>query len=532
MANRHDNTNESFDDREKGKNVRISNILAAKAIADAVRTSLGPRGMDKMIKGASGEVIISNDGATLLKMMAVTHPCAKMLVELSHSQDVEAGDGTTSVVVLAGSLLSACLDLLSRGIHPTIISEAFQKARNKGDEVLQSMAHEIDLSNREALVNSAITSLASKVISQNSSLLAPMAVDAVLKVIDPATAQNVDLQDIKVVKKIGGTIDDSELVDGMVFTQGATTMAGGPSFVKNAKIGLVQFCLSAPKSDIESEIVISDHQQLDRILKEEKKHILKMCQKIQKAGCNVVLIQKSILRDAVSDLALHFLGKMKIMVIKNIDREDISFISRTLGCKPIANIDTFSPEKLASAELVQQEGNGSHKLVRVTGIPPQPYKTCTVLLRASNAMVLDETERSFHDALCVVRSLVKRKFTIVGGAAPEIEVSLQLSKYSQSLGGAEALCVKAFADAMEIIPYTLAENAGLHPMKTVTELRNMHAAGHMQSGINVKRGRVTNLEVENVIQPLLVTSSALNLATETVRMILKIDDILMTSRQL
>eukprot|EP00301_Raphidiophrys_heterophryoidea_P018741 c3746_g1_i2.p1 GENE.c3746_g1_i2~~c3746_g1_i2.p1 ORF type:complete len:540 (+),score=136.49 c3746_g1_i2:1-1620(+) len=520
----------AFDDKgEKGKNVRISNILAAKAISDAVRTSLGPRGMDKMIQCANGEVIISNDGATLLKQMAVTHPCAKMLVELSHAQDVEAGDGTTSVVVIAGSLLGACLNLLNRGVHPTRISEAFQKARDKADEVLRGMATPINLADRDSLVNSAITSLASKVISQNSSLLAPMAVDAVLKVIDAATASNVDLNDIKVLKKIGGTIDDSELVEGMVFTQGVAKAAGGPTSISNAKIALVQFCLSAPKTDIENEVVISDHQQLDRILKEEKKYIANLCKQIQKTGCNVLLVQKSILRDAISDLALHFLAKMKIMVIKNIEREDISFISRTLGCKPIASIDSFTEDKLGVAANVVEEGIAAQKIVRISGVPPQPHRTCTVLLRASNGMVLDEAERSFHDALCVVRSLVKRQFTIVGGAAAEIEVSLQLSAYSQTLAGSEAVCVKAFGEALEIIPYTLAENAGLHPMKTVTELRNKHAEGEKEAGINVRKGSVTNMREERVIQPLLVTSSALNLATETVRMILKIDDILLTS---
>jgi len=519
-----------FQDREKGGNVRISNIVAAKAIADAVRTSLGPRGMDKMIQTANGEVIISNDGATLLKQMAVTHPCAKMLVELSHSQDIEAGDGTTTVVVMAGSLLAACMNLLNRDIHPTKISEAFQKARDKADEVLVAMSTKINLSDRESLVNSAITSLASKVISQNSALLAPMAVDAVMKVIDPATAENVDLDDIKVLTKPGGTIDDSELVDGMVFTQGCVKTAGGPTTIRNAKIGLIQFCLSAPKTDIEGEVIISDHHQLDRILKEEKKYTAKLCQAIQKTGCNVLLIQKSILRDSVSDIALHFLSKLGIMVIKNVEREDISFVSRTLGVQPVASVDFFTPERLGTAELVQEEGIGESRIVRVSGIPPQPDKTCTVLLRASNGLVLQETERSFHDALCVVRSLVKRKSTIVGGAAPEIEMSLQLSKYADTLPGAEAMCVKAYAEALEIIPYTLAENAGLHPMKTVTELRNMHADGQIHAGINVRRGRVTNLLDENVIQPLLVTSSAINLATETVRMILKIDDILITAR--
>ena len=354
--------------------MRESNIVAAKAVADAVRTSLGPRGMDKMISSPKGEVVITNDGATILKQMEVSHPTAKMLVDLSKSQDIEAGDGTTTVTVIAGALLNAAQTLLEKGIHPTVISESFLMAAKKSEEILQAMSVPVDLADREQLIRAASTSLNSKVISNNAGLHAPLAVDAILKIIDPATAVNCDLRDIKVVKKMGGTIDDTELVDGLVFAQKASHAAGGPTKIANAKIGLVQFCLSAPKTDIEQNIVVSDYSQMDRILKEERKYILDMCKKISKSGCNVLLIQKSILRDAVNELSLHFLAKMKILVVKDIEREDVEFICKTCGCMPIANVETVHAEKLGKADLVQEETTSEGKIVRVSGVPLRPAR--------------------------------------------------------------------------------------------------------------------------------------------------------------
>ncbi|XP_071482750.1 T-complex protein 1 subunit delta-like [Diadema antillarum] len=513
----------AYVDREKPSEIRRSNITAAKAVADAVRTSLGPRGMDKMIQDAKGDVTITNDGATILKQMQVLHPAAKMLVELSKAQDVEAGDGTTSVVVIAGSLLEAAARLLDKGIHPTIISESFQAAANKACEILATMAVPVNLGEREALLQSATTSLNSKVVSQYSSLLAPIAVDAVLQVIDPATASNVDLQDIKVIQKLGGTIEDTELVNGLVFSQRAAGTAG-PSKVEKARIGLIQFCLSAPKTDMDNQVVVSDYTQMDRVLREERAYILNLVKQIKKAGCNVLLIQKSILRDAISDLALHFLHKMKIMVVKDIEREDIEFVCKTINCKPIASIDHFTPEFLASADLVEEVVTGTSKVVKITGIT-NPGKTMTVLVRGSNKLVLEEADRSIHDALCVIRCLVKQRYLIAGGGAPEIEVSLRMNEFSRTLTGMEAYCFKAFAEALEVIPSTLAENAGLNPISVVTELRNKHAQGEKTAGINVRKGAITNILEENVIQPLLVSTSAIQLAAETVRSIMKIDDI-------
>jgi len=404
--------------------------------------------------------------------------------------------------------------------------------RNEGlrsalTEILEKMSVPVDLTDREQLIKAASTSLNSKVISNNAALLAPLAVDAMLSVIDPATATNVDLRDIAVVKKLGGTIDDTELVPGLVFTQRIAHTAGGPTKVKDAKIGLIQFCLSAPKTDIEQNVVVSDYSQMDRILKEERKYILDMCKKISKSGCNVLLIQKSILRDAVNELSLHFLAKMKILVIKDIERDDIEFICKTCGCLPVANIDTFHAEKLGKADLVEEVSTGEGKVVKVTGVP-NAGKTVSLLCKASNKLVLDESERSLHDALCVLRCLVKKRFLTPGGGAPEMRLSYQLSKWSNTLVGIQQYCIREFAEAMEVVPYTLAENAGLDAIQVVTELRNRHHAGEVAAGINVRKGRVSNILEENVFVPLLVHTSAINLATECVRLILKIDDIVVT----
>lgn len=514
----------AFKDREKPTHIRASNITAAKGVADAIRTSLGPKGMDKMIKAADGTVTITNDGATILKQLQVMHPVAKMFVELSKAQDVEAGDGTTSVVVIAGSLLSAAQRLLEKGIHPTIISEAFQKASVKAVEILTSMSIPIDLNDKEVLIKNATTSLSSKVVSQYSSLLAPICVDSVLKVIDPAKDSNVNLNDIKIVPKLGGTIEDTELVEGLVLNHRISHFAEGVSRVEKAKIGLLQFCISPPKTDMENNVIVSDYTQMDRVLREERQYILNICKNIKKCGINVVLLQKSILRDAINDMGLHFLGKMKIMVVRDIERDEVDFICKTLNCRPIASVDHLNPEMLASADTVEEFSTGAAKVVKITGIQ-NPGKTVSLLVRGSNKLVIDEADRSIHDALCVIRCLVKKKALIAGGGAPEIQCSVQLMKYAKTLTGKEAYCFKAFAEALEIIPYTLAENAGLSPISVVTDLRNKHASGDKHAGINVRKGCVSNILEENVLQPLLVSTSAVTLAAETVRSILKIDDI-------
>jgi len=499
-------------------------------VADAVRTSLGPRGMDKLMQLSDGEVLISNDGATILSKMQVLHPAAKMLVELSKSQDIEAGDGTTTVVVLAGAMLDACGSLLKKSIHPTAIASSFLKAADKANQILTEIARPIDLTDRDALLQSVETCLSSKVVAQNSDLFAPIAVDSVLGILESHASTSVDLRDIKMVQQLGGTVEDTELVQGLVLHKGSIKSAGGPSQMPNAKIALIQYCLSAPKTDMDNNVVVSDYAAMDRILREERKHILNQCKVIKKAGVNVLLIQKSILRDAHNELSLHFLAKMGILVVTDIERSDVDFVCRTLSCTPIAHPDSFKPEKLGCADHVGDVvvDGSSHKVTKFTGVA-NPGKTMTVLLRGSNALVLAESTRSLHDAQCVVRSLIKQRFLMAGGGAPESEVALRLKEYADTLTGMDSYCIKAFAEALEVIPYTLAENAGMKPIDVVTELRKRHAEGQKGAGINVKTFEVSDMYELNVVQPLLVSTSAIQLATEAVAMILKVDDLIVVA---
>ncbi|EMD38300.1 hypothetical protein CERSUDRAFT_113467 [Gelatoporia subvermispora B] len=515
-------SNKAFNDKGKPMEVRLSNMVAAKAISDAVRTSLGPRGMDKMIQTPKGELIITNDGATILKSIQALHPAAKMLVDLSAAQDVEAGDGTTSVVVLAGSLLGAAEKMLAKGMHPTIIAESFLKASQKAVEYLTEVSMPIDIRDNSALLRAATTSLNSKIVSQYSSTLAPIAVNAVTRLVTP-TSSNVDLRDIRIVKKVGGTIEDTELADGVVLNQNVIVSHGGPTRIEKAKIGIVQFQLSAPKPDMDNTVIINDYRQMDKVLKEGRQYLLNICKKIKAAKCNVLLIQKSILRDAVDDTSLTFLKKLGILVVKDVERDEIDFLSKSLGCKPVADIEAFTEDKLGYADLVEESSNSGVKVVRVTGVK-NPGRTVSILATGSNSLVLEECERSLHDALCVVRCLVKKRALIAGGGAPEIHVSRLLSQYAQSLKGMEAYCFQAYADALEVIPTTLAENAGLNPIAIVTELRNKHALGERYAGINVRKGLISNILEEDVVQPLLVSTSAVELSTETVCLLLKIDD--------
>nr|CAD2198281.1 unnamed protein product [Meloidogyne enterolobii] len=504
VASNNPNLGNGFKEKDKPESVRTGNIVAAKAVSDSVRTSLGPRGMDKMIQAANGEVTVTNDGATILNQMSVVHPTAKMLVELSKAQDIEAGDGTTTVVILAGSLLDAAEKLLAKGIHPTTISDSFRRAAAFSEKILDEMSTPVDINNDEELIKLAATSLNSKVVSQHSQILAPMAVQAVKKIMTNMDDQNVNLRMIKIVKKLGETVDVSQLIDGALIEQNSMGH-GGPSRVEKAKIGLIQFQISPPKTNMENQVVISDYTQMDRALKEERNYILELCKQIKKTGCNVLLIQKSILRDAVNELALHFFAKLKIMVIKDIEREDIEFYSKIM------------------------DATADGKVVKVTGLKSSG-NAVSILIRGSSKLVLEEAERSLHDALCVIRCLVKKRALLPGGGAPEMQVSVKLRSASQTKQGAEQYCWKAFAEALELIPYTLAENAGLSPIGTVTELRNQHSAGNKDFGVNVRMGAVTNILEENVLQPLLVTSFAIKQAAECVRAILKIDDVVLAVR--
>lgn len=511
----------AFKDKEKPTHIRMSNIEAAKAVADAVRTSLGPKGMDKMIRDDKGNVTITNDGATILQRMKVLHPAARMLVELSKAQDIEAGDGTTTVVVVCGALLEAAKQLLGQSIHPTKISDAFQRAAGEAIKVIESMKIEFDLANKEAMMKACATSLSSKVINTHSAQMSELCSSAVMKVANPEK-NSLDLKDIKIVAKVGGTLDDTELVDGLCLDNNAM---GTTRRMEKAKVALIQFQLSPPKTDMENQVVINDYSQMDRVLKEERQYTLNLVKAIKKSGANVLLVQKSILRDAISDLAIHYLNKLKIMVIKDIERTDVPFICKTLGCHPVASADHFTPESLANVDLVEEVAiGGESNCTKFTGIQ-NAGKTVSVLIRASNENLLAEADRSIHDALCVLRCLVKQRALVAGGGAVECELALKLGQRAKEIGGVDGYCLQRYAEAMEVVPYTLAENAALNPIEVVTELRKKHNAGEFNAGINVRKAGVSNMHREDVLQPMLVSTSMITLATETVRSILKIDDI-------
>ena len=484
-----------------------------------------------MIQKGKGQVTISNDGATILKLISVTHPCAKMLVELSAAQDAEAGDGTTSVVVIAGSLLAAAERLLERGIHPSRISEAFQKASKKACEFVRAVSLPVFLDDSKALQKAASTSLSSKVLAPHAESMSEIAVNALKSVI--RKDGTVDLKDVRMIKKVGGNIEETSLqTNAILLHQRPATAASGPTRIENAKIALVQFQLSPPKPDIDSQIVVSDWRQMDRILKEERQYLLEMCKKIKKSNANVLLVQKSILRDGVSELALHFLAKLKIMVVSEVERDEIEYLSRALGCAPIADIEGMREDRLGLAETVEEfalDGGGScAPLTKISGIKGNCATAATsILVRGSNELVVEEVERSLHDALCVIRCLVREGAMIPGGGAPEMQASLRLSEWAKGLEqGVEAVCVEEYARALEIIPATLAENAGLDGVEVVSLLRKRHAlAGDSGAGVNVRKGGVSGMLEEGVVQPLLVTLSAIGLATEAVCLVLKIDDI-------
>jgi len=457
-------------------------------------------------------------------------------VEVARAQDIEAGDGTTTVMVLTGSLLAAAQALLQRGLHPATIVEGFQAASQRAQSIVRALSEPIaedTAGEREPLIACAKIALSSKVVAPYASRLAPIAVDAVLRVAH--RGGEVDLKEIKVVPMIGGTIEDTELVPGLLLQQHAAHSGGGPTKVSSAKIGLVQFQLSAPKTNMENAIVVDNYAMLDRLLKQERTYIVEIVKKIKATGCNVLLVQKSILRDAVSELALGYLAKMKILVVKDIERDDIALISSALGAIPIAAIEAFTADKLGSCEHVEELSLPSGaKVLKLTGLPER--RITSVLVRGSNELILSEAERSLHDALCVVRSLVKERRVLVGGGAPEIEVALQLAAEAHGLAGAQSAVWRQFALAFEVIPYTLAENAGLSPIQVVTELRTKHSQGLKNHGINVRSGTVADMRGQAqgqfggegaVLQPLLVNLSAIRLAADLVAQILKIDDVIL-----
>jgi T-complex protein 1 subunit delta len=519
--------NNAFKDKEKPQAVRTANITAARAVADAIRTSLGPRGMDKMIQTGKGETIITNDGNTMLKDMSVMHPAAKMLVDLANAQDIEAGDGTTSVVVICGSLLGAAERLLAKGLHPTIISESFQRAAAEAVKTLQEMSVPINLADRATLLKAASTSLSSKIVSQEPKL-APMAVDAVMRSINPNNAQNVDLRNIRILKRPGGVIDDSEMVEGLVLNQQVIKSAGGPTRIEKAKIGLIQFQLSPPKPDMENQIVVNDYRQMDKILKEERTYLL-----------NMVNAMSCLFKKAFSAMP----STIFPCTFSTNSASCVSKISSVTKSSSSANPQgaNLLPTSIPSLKTRWAPPIWSRKraaLARASSAL-QASSTVTLTLRALSLLLHVVPTRSFstrlsavYTTLCVIRCLVKKRALLPGGGAPEMSVSTHLSQVATTAAYPDSICWKAFADALEVVPVTLAENAGLNSIKVVTELRARHAKGETNVGVSIKRGGVGVMGAEGkdatgegVMQPLLVSTSAIELASETVKMILRIDDI-------
>ncbi|TNJ26355.1 TCP-1 chaperonin subunit delta [Giardia muris] len=507
---------------EKRADVRTSNILAARGVLGLVRTSLGPRGLDKLVVTPKGASLVTNDGATIMRQLEARHPAARMLIELSQAQDVEAGDGTTSVVVLAGALLTNCLELFKLGLHPTVVSEAYQQACDEALKVVMDIARPVSLEDVEELQRICCTTLSSKMISAYSGTLAPLIVEAVLRVRE---GHDVDLRRIHVTKKVGAPVSESLLHHGLAFSRRPLE---GSTYIKGVKVGLIRFCLSPPKTDMESNLVVSDDAAITRLLEQERRLTLKLCKRIEKTGCNLLLVQKSIMREAVSELARHFLRKLKIAVIDDIERDEVEFISAASGATPVASIDEFTRDALGEMdELRVVDG-----ITYVAALPDKETGTRTLVCRGANQLLLEEAARSIHDGLCAVRCLVRKSFIVPGGAAVEVEVARRLYERSAQQPGAAQYAMRAFADALELVPLTLAENAGLPPIETLTELRRRHAAGCVTDGLDVVGGVgggvcVREMFEAGVIQPALVPLSALALATETARMLLKIDDIVL-----
>lgn len=506
-------------------NFLCSNFSVCKAVSDSIRTSLGPHGMDKVII-SDQEILITNDGATILENAKFQHPAAKMLVNVSKSQDQEIGDGTTTVVVLTGSILGTCLNLLKKGFQKIVLAEELLKILKKIEQILVCISFPIDIKNMEKLCDAAFSSLESKVVSAHSYVLAPIAVNAILRITDINSTTDINLNDIKIIKKIGGVVEQTELLEGFGLNYPAVKSYGGPIKIKNAQIAIIQFCLSRPSTDVENTVIIDNYLSMDKILKEEKEYITGLCRKIKSSGCNVLLVQKSILRESLSTLSLQILSQMKVMVIQDVERDDIAFISKSLGCTPIIDIETFTLDKFGKAESVEEKSFFIEKMIEFKGIQFTRNKTATILLRASNNLLLEEAERSLHDALCVIRSIIRRRFIITGGGSVEMEISIHLKQYSKGISGLGSFCMFAVANSMEIIPFTLAENAGFEPLQMMSKLKAFHLKGEKTFGINIRKGTITDMLKENIISPLLVTTSAINLAFEFVIQLLKIDDII------
>lgn len=507
--------------RESGKDAQRNNIEAAKAIADTIKTTLGPKGMDKMLVDSLGDITISNDGATIMKQMDVDHPTAKMIVEIAKGQDQEVGDGTTSAVVLAGELLKQAELLLDQNVHPTVIANGYKLASSKATEILSNIGMKsID---ENALKNVARTAMTGKNVGGVTDFLADIAVKAVNSIVEDRDGKKVvDVDNILVQKKYGGGITDTELIDGVVIDK-EKVHARMPSEVKNAKIALIDSGLEIKKTEIDAKVQISDPSKIQAFLDQEEETLKSMVDKIKNSGANVVLSQKGI-----DDLAQHFLAKEGIYGVRRVKKSDMEKIAKATGAKIVTNLDDLSSKDLGFASKVEERKIGDDRLTFIMGC--KFPKAVSILIRGGTQHTIDEVERALHDALKVVGVAIEDGSVVVGGGATESELSLELRKYAPSIGGREQLAIEAFANALEIIPRTLAENAGMDPIDTLLSLRAEHQKGNKNYGVDAIEGKTGDMLKKNVIEPVRVKKHAIESATEVATMILRIDDVISSKK--
>ncbi|MGQ0536143.1 MAG: thermosome subunit alpha [Methanobacteriota archaeon] len=504
--------------RTKGRGAQSNNILAAKAVAEAVRTTLGPKGMDKMLVDSMGDVVITNDGATILKEIEVEHPTAKMIIEVSKTQEQECGDGTTTAVVLAGELLKQAEDLIE-DIHPTVITNGYRQAAQKAIEVLESLAFDVRADDVKTLQQIATTSLASKGVSSYADVLTKVAVEAVRLIADEnGPRPKVDKAYLKVEKRQGGSIDETTLVKGVVLDKerGNVRM---PTRVDKAKVALINAALEAKKTEVDAEIQITDPSQLQAFLDEEERIVKDLTDHVIKTGATVLISQKDI-----DDVALHYLGKAGIYAVKSVSEKDMKNLARATGAKIVTSARDLTKDDLGFAGVVEERKIGEDHLTFVTEC--RNPKAVTILVRGGTEHVLDEVERNIDDAVGVIKTAIEEGKVVAGAGAPEVEVALALRQHAPKVGGREQLAIEAFADAMEIIPRTLAENAGLDAINALVDLRSAHEKGQRTAGLNLETGKVFDAEKAHVIEPLRVKTQAVRSAAEVATLILRIDDVI------
>ena len=507
----------------KGREAQKNNIAAAKIVAEIVHTSLGPRGMDKMLVDSLGDVTITNDGATILKEIDVQHPAAKMLVEISKTTDNEVGDGTTSAVILAGALLSQAETLIDQDVHPTIIVDGYRKAARKAKEYLEDIADTITANDKNILHKIAKTSMQTKLVRKDSDQLADIIVKSVLAVAErDGESFQVDIDDIKVEKKAGGSIKDSTIIQGIVLDK-EIVHGGMPRSISGAKIALINTALEISKTETDAKINISNPQQLKAFLDEEHKMLKTMVDKVIGSGANVVLCQKGL-----DDMAQHYLAKAGIIAVRRIKESDLTKLAAATGARIVTNLDDLFEKDLGAAEIVEERKIEDDKWVFVEGC--KNPKSVTLLLRAGSQRVVDEVERSVHDALMVVKDVILKPQIVAGGGAPETYAATKIRGWAKSLEGREQLAAEKFADALEEIPITLAENTGMDPIDTLTLLRSKQQKGEKWTGIDVMKAKIGNMKSSDIIEPLAVKLQIVSAAAEAACMILRIDDVIATQK--